>query len=652
MEQTDWHDSSGISGADQHAESTSPAVSPDLELPVPSKAERSPGTGRERGQAVSPKSLSSKSSDSGEVTCVICFQEPSEVRLEPCGHNKFCRTCAAKIHGRCPLCRQRVASTKSQWTDWRTLDVLPQQPNLAFTTRESVRGSLAGQSDRTLAIEPQLGPSPQQQRPEESTRSERYWHQLSLAADYLLETYDEPPLLVLYGATCLLAVGLACFTGAWNECVAAKTSLGQELEQQRRWWLRGFEHGGLSRFIGALLAIAAVVGTGIRVRLLYGMWRQGKPMRVCGTLVFIVSAIATLGRVLIVDAPYRDPPQAYSIYRTPHECDAHSNMTTSWTGSDDIRYCVHNSTPWNEATFYLATSAPKFTRSCSTFSADSAVLDFWDCDSWFGKVVCPSYSSPYSEEKWNWELCDRLEWVIGARLGALHGISSYLNAYADVGAMMLLAMQPAGRMAPAFLMAVFLFQLGLMLPVTHFSHGGCLRVSNPLGISLSRLQDGVFALGSLVQSWTYAANNFLLAEVFVIGALGVASIPVFIASCAGIVNSNFPTTCGLKWKWWLVGLVAFLPCALALYGIFVLLVGSFWGCETLVTIMLQWIVGAEDRTVHFGLALAFDMLAKFMTVGVAHMWPSLQHRFLGGGESSSASLGEGSATTIGRTAEV
>eukprot|EP00450_Noctiluca_scintillans_P013099 CAMPEP_0194506932 /NCGR_PEP_ID=MMETSP0253-20130528/35584_1 /TAXON_ID=2966 /ORGANISM="Noctiluca scintillans" /LENGTH=173 /DNA_ID=CAMNT_0039349729 /DNA_START=35 /DNA_END=556 /DNA_ORIENTATION=- len=55
---------------------------------------------------------------SEEETCVICFEAPGGVVLQPCGHDQFCRACAKQVR-KCPLCRASMSS----WQDGRTLCV-------------------------------------------------------------------------------------------------------------------------------------------------------------------------------------------------------------------------------------------------------------------------------------------------------------------------------------------------------------------------------------------------------------------------------------------------------------------------------------------------------------------------------------------------
>jgi hypothetical protein len=54
--------------------------------------------------------LSGMQADGGgddDGVCAICFEQPQDVQLLPCGHNSFCYTCVADLQ-RCPLCRAAV----------------------------------------------------------------------------------------------------------------------------------------------------------------------------------------------------------------------------------------------------------------------------------------------------------------------------------------------------------------------------------------------------------------------------------------------------------------------------------------------------------------------------------------------------------------
>ena len=47
--------------------------------------------------------------------CCVCWSKPIEVRLEPCGHTHFCKSCAERVRGastKCPLCRAPISDIK------------------------------------------------------------------------------------------------------------------------------------------------------------------------------------------------------------------------------------------------------------------------------------------------------------------------------------------------------------------------------------------------------------------------------------------------------------------------------------------------------------------------------------------------------------
>jgi len=51
-----------------------------------------------------------------DYTCVVCMDNPITVRVQPCGHDAFCLTCAMKcyqLNNRCPICRGPMDSLDS-----------------------------------------------------------------------------------------------------------------------------------------------------------------------------------------------------------------------------------------------------------------------------------------------------------------------------------------------------------------------------------------------------------------------------------------------------------------------------------------------------------------------------------------------------------
>ena len=57
--------------------------------------------------AHSDNSLSSKI----EEKCLICFENPLELALQPCGHVCTCQKCGSKLPGECPMCRKKIQRT-------------------------------------------------------------------------------------------------------------------------------------------------------------------------------------------------------------------------------------------------------------------------------------------------------------------------------------------------------------------------------------------------------------------------------------------------------------------------------------------------------------------------------------------------------------
>mmetsp|Transcript_36365 Transcript_36365/g.66618 ORF Transcript_36365/g.66618 Transcript_36365/m.66618 type:complete len:402 (+) Transcript_36365:22-1227(+) len=400
MEQTERHNGSDTrdSTALQRAGSASETVSPDLVLVILEQSigedddddtNTHGGTLERQPSLLTQQTLSCKLSVAGlsvasEPTCVICYTNPREVTLEPCGHNKFCKACAAHFQQRCPLCRQNLVSTAAD------------NGSISVTRQSS--------DTQAPATRPQHRAWPQ------SLRRRLRWFQ-----DPRLDWKS-------WVAICLAGALLCVFAVTWGNCAAYQRNLGHELADERRWWLGDIE----SETWGRSIAIAVGTGAGARAVLLYCMWRRGAPeearrLRRCGAVIFVISVLATLARSWVLDAHYLYHPRAYSIYRVPSACDGRSeDFNISWLGADNVEYCVDNFTSWSETTVYVATSASQYSPTCSTFSADSAVLDLWDCEVRLGEVVCP-LCRPFG----NSHLCDRLAWVIGAKFGALYRLLGF-----------------------------------------------------------------------------------------------------------------------------------------------------------------------------------------------------------------------------------
>jgi hypothetical protein len=43
-----------------------------------------------------------------DSVCVVCFEKTPNTRLQPCGHNSFCKNCISIWAVNCPVCRERI----------------------------------------------------------------------------------------------------------------------------------------------------------------------------------------------------------------------------------------------------------------------------------------------------------------------------------------------------------------------------------------------------------------------------------------------------------------------------------------------------------------------------------------------------------------
>ncbi len=59
-------------------------------------------------------SVSADSCSGDDALCVVCFERPPEVTLEPCGHSNLCLTCLSRlVKRRCPTCRARAKKVRT-----------------------------------------------------------------------------------------------------------------------------------------------------------------------------------------------------------------------------------------------------------------------------------------------------------------------------------------------------------------------------------------------------------------------------------------------------------------------------------------------------------------------------------------------------------
>jgi len=215
--------------------------------------------------------------------------------------------------------------------------------------------------------------------------------------------------------------------------------------------------------------------------------------------------------------------------------------------------------------------------------------------------------------------------------------------------MMLLAYDPDELIGwfSAALVSLILFQLGLLLPATHFSHGGCLQVTNPLGVNLHILQDAVFALGSVLQSWVIAAFNLFFVGCATIAVLFLTFMVTLMADmmcCSGFERDVRKIFGNETFAGFLFTVCVLPPCLWVVWGIVIFVWGSLVGCEAFLTSMLLWIDGADESTVLRGFVLAMDVVVKFLAVAALLDWPFYASQL----QQILPPRGQGNADTIGR----
>mmetsp|Transcript_68861 Transcript_68861/g.128539 ORF Transcript_68861/g.128539 Transcript_68861/m.128539 type:complete len:622 (-) Transcript_68861:35-1900(-) len=557
------------------------------------------------------------SSSASEAKCLICMVGPREFRLEPCGHDQFCAECAANLQrigiDRCPVCRQKLGTAAQDPTSGAEA-VQPRRPqSCAAQLCSCIRDVGHGVCCLTFGC-------------------------IGICAAIA-------PLLQL-----LLHMKFIWYE--WHSCPINALSLEDEIEQYS-WWLAGASSNMYFHFLVTSVS-AGLVGRAVfcssmwfdlrfgwrRRRFVRSVSQEVKHRRLLVTVFFLVSTLVTVSRTIVFDGHFFNAPRAYRPYRTPLECQTSVQENgTSWYGPDGALYCVDNSTV-TEATFYVATAATDFHSSCSTFSTDSAVLELWDCKARLGPGLCAIV------DPWGVPPCHRLGWVLGLKFGLLQGLAACINVLTDLWAMRVVANNPGDRLAQGLLCdgrfvivcmpCLLLFQLGLLLPSTHFYHGSCLQVTNPLGVRLHMVQDGVMALGALLRQWL--ESIFIIAAVAIYLIMIAACIALLVLLLSGVVwaaESCALTvfTCALtnegpvsrSCSSWLgkltqcagkgftclrLSLVYFWACC----GAAIVLLGSLIGCECFLTILLRGLVAAETKSALHGLVLTFDICIKLLAV--------------------------------------
>ena len=114
--------SSTVSGNDgvhpaPHPASTAAAHGPGPTM-APLSLQETAGTSQQdnsiHAAANQPQAQADNTEDLEEADCVICWEAPASVVLQPCGHMCACSGCIAMILGSpCPMCRREVTTSTS-----------------------------------------------------------------------------------------------------------------------------------------------------------------------------------------------------------------------------------------------------------------------------------------------------------------------------------------------------------------------------------------------------------------------------------------------------------------------------------------------------------------------------------------------------------
>eukprot|EP00928_Gymnodinium_smaydae_P037336 TRINITY_DN2593_c0_g1_i1.p1 TRINITY_DN2593_c0_g1~~TRINITY_DN2593_c0_g1_i1.p1 ORF type:complete len:490 (+),score=38.33 TRINITY_DN2593_c0_g1_i1:172-1470(+) len=60
--------------------------------------------------------LATKEQELGQHLCLLCFEAPRDLLIQPCGHLIICRRCWVRAGLKCPVCRQRITSYQRVFT--------------------------------------------------------------------------------------------------------------------------------------------------------------------------------------------------------------------------------------------------------------------------------------------------------------------------------------------------------------------------------------------------------------------------------------------------------------------------------------------------------------------------------------------------------
>jgi len=415
------------------------------------------------------------------LLCVCCWEEPPDTKLEPCGHDQICSTCARLVR-RCPLCRAAIQCTITNGDRTSRLvqridrDGQPRALQAADDDWFDDGAVLSGAEKHNIAVGAFVfwlflffgGKSEWMYGVRETARSgcdarcEDCWWRRG-GSQYRGGGG--------YGCT-------TCKEGYINsgmKCYASVTDLPPVVTAASL--------GGGTYF--ALIIMAQAAGISCEIGLIRRLRARGlMPTREIGVLVIAMSI--EILRMFLVDtymlAAYLLPDGAFSVYQVP--------------------VADTNSSAVQEPTYFLATHAGAWNnQTCTAWSLDSPLLDYSTDHGWYHGGD-PRFR--------------HTGWVVGGEFCLYYLLATVLNEVADVFFVVPTRSGNYGWKCKVLSIVLEIFQLGTLYPAAAFQRNdGCLQFLNPLFVDLFLIRDTIVAFGYAIWS-----------SVFVIGL--AASMGVFV----------------------------------------------------------------------------------------------------------------------------
>jgi len=428
------------------------------------------------------------STSSSCMKCVVCYVNPCDAKLQPCGHDLFCKACAMRFRT-CPLCRAPLSLRNGRAflqaetgereeegpTPSRNLD-----PHRGFSASflwwARTIGILfwlfifMGGAIEWVRGVPNDGCPPQAPSSSWTRLTEEQKRRYSFCRD------------CSWNGNCNL-----CAEGTINGGFQCFEHV-DELPPVRA----GAALGGATYF--TLIILAQVAGTGCEISLIH-LCRKHNMLQQRELFVLILALFIEVLRMVLVDIFLLQQyflGLSYQIYRAPVHCSTLPGLSTdleqmldglntTFVGADGALYCEDVSFRSSDTEYYIATRKDAFGWNCPTYTTSSALLDYGRTP---GPLFLRGGHPRYSH----------LGWVIGGEFAVFYFFATFVNEVAD-NMFVMPSTTKYGMLCKVFSVALELFQLGALCAVAVFVHGDCLEYTKPMGVSLHLIRDVVVWFG-------------------------------------------------------------------------------------------------------------------------------------------------------------